>query len=315
MTDNKIKFKTVPSPFTEKILRVLPQKYTAAYLRLSEYERLKLTEIRIRANRPCSFTVENRNIPMVADNGILISEFEEIELILEKLCEGSVYSFADTIKNGYLPYCGTRIGVCGVGSCVDEEYIGQKNITSISIRIPGFIPNAADDFLSVALCKGIENSMGVLCVSPPNCGKTTFLRALAQGLSDIYSDFAMRVCIIDEREEIYNRSFFENCICDVISGVPKFLSAQNAVRSMSPQVLVFDEIRNEEESEMLCRAYSGGIYVAASVHGNRINDVMSKKYIRLAVENGVFSTLYFINRNGCKIQGRIVNINNLGETL
>ncbi len=315
MTDNKIKFKTVLSPFTEKILRVLPQKYTAAYLRLGEYERLKLTEIRIRANQPCSFTVENRNVPMIYNGGIIISECDEIEMILEKICEGSVYSFADTIKNGYVPYYGTRIGVCGVGNCVDEEYVGQKSITSISIRIPGFIPNVADEFLNVALRKGIENSMGVLCVSPPNCGKTTFLRALAQGLSDIYSDFAMRVCIIDEREEIYNRKLFENCICDVIAGMPKFLSAQNAVRTMSPQILIFDEIGDEEEAKMLCSAYSGGIYVAASVHGNGINDVMSKKYIRLAVENGVFSTLYFLSRNCGKIQGRIVDIKNLGEAL
>ena len=140
-------------------------------------------------------------------------------------------------------------------------------------------------------------------------GKTTFLRALAAGLSD-YSEngFGKRVCIIDERGELYNRKKLLSGFCDVISGIPKLKAIEMVTRTMSPQVIVFDEIGNEGEAELLCSAYSGGIYIAASVHGNSLSDVSAKNGIRKAINSGVFKTAYLMKRSACYGEGEIITL-------
>ncbi len=293
-----------------RILRLLPDRYTFAYGKLSEHQQRSISEIRIRADLPCSFTVGKENIVMIDELGREIrSSMDEISEIIQVACEGSVYSRSNQIKNGFISYCGTRIGLCGSGSCVDGEYIGQRNITSLSIRIPVYAPDAADCVLDYVREKGFSKTMGILAVSAPNCGKTTFLRAFASGISSTSGKgFAKRVCIIDERGELYDKTMMSSCLCDVISGVPKLTALEMAIRTMSPQIVVFDEIGNERETELLCNAYSGGVYVAASVHGNGISDIMYGKGIRNAFSKGVFSTVYLMKENAANADGEIIDM-------
>ena len=297
-----------------KIMDILPEKYRRAYESLSGDEKKTLSEIRIRSEHPCSFTAGNRNIIIKDSYGkIIISNGEEISEILEKMCEGSVYSFSESIKEGYIPYKGTRIGVCGEGSMIDGTYTGQRQITSLSVRIPGQIACAADSMLEYIDRNGFENTMGVLAVSPPNCGKTTFLRALAKGLSDVSLLSApRRICIIDERGELYSMGMMKNCLCDVLTGIPKVKALEMAVRTMSPQVVVFDEIGNSTEAELLCEAYSGGIYVAASVHGNGINDTAAGNSMRKMIAKGVFGTAFVMHKSAAYTPGEIVPLKNTG---
>lgn len=299
--------------FAERIINILPEKYSAAYEKLTDTERRELTEIRIRADRPCSFTSGNRNIPMSQWNGeYILSDIYEIESITEKICGGSVYTYADMIKQGYIPYCGTRVGVCGNGTEIDGIYAGQHRITSLSFRIPGYIPDAADSVLEYIRKNGFEKTMGILAVSPPNCGKTTFLRALAAGLSDSSDvDFAKRVCIIDERGELCNPKMLGTCLCDVISGVPKKYALEMAIRTMSPQVVVLDEIGNEEQTEMLYRAYVGGVYIAASLHAGSPVEMLRNEKLKKAFLHGVFSTVYYMDRNAAQKNGIIIPVSEM----
>lgn len=315
MLTGRIIFDTrMEQPFIRDILDLLPEKYGRAYDKLTHFERVNLCEIRIRADRPCSFTVGNKNIPMRCDGeNIILSSASEIEDILERLCDGSVYSFSDMIGEGYIPYKGTRIGVCGNGGSVDGKYDGQRKITSVSIRIPGEIVNAADSVLEYINANGVGNTMGILAISPPNCGKTTFLRALARGLSDVtLSHTPKRVCIIDERDELYNDRMMKNCFCDVIKGVPKVRALEMAVRTMSPEVIVVDEIGNEREAELIGKAYSGGIYVAASVHGNDTNNMTASEAVKRIIGKGVFGTAYVMKDNAAYSPGKIIPLGRNG---
>lgn len=293
-----------------KILSILPEKYTFAYGRLTENEKSCLSEIRIRAGHPCSFTALSENIVMYDENGIMIrSDSAEIALIMQKACDGSLYSRSQEIKNGYISFCGTRIGLCGSGINVEDEYVGQRSITSLSIRIPVYAPEAADIVLGYIRKNGFSDSMGILAVSPPNFGKTTFLRSLANGLSDTGTKgFSKRVCIIDERGELYCGKCMSSCLLDVISGVPKIKALEMAIRTMSPEIVIFDEIGNERDTELLCSAFSGGVHIAASVHGNSISDIMYNKGIRTAFSKGVFRTVYLMKENAAKCPGEIIDV-------
>lgn len=310
MVNGIIKYKYTETPFVEKILKLLPAEYAHTYRRLTPYEAELLSEIRIRANSPCTFTIGNKNVPILTESKeIVCSDISQIEELTERICDGSVYSYSDCIKNGYIPYCGTRIGVCGTGICVDGEYTGQRKITSLVFRVPHYVSNAADNVLSYIREKGFGNTMGLLAVSPPNCGKTTFLRALAYGLADISpKGFGKRVCIIDERGELANSGMSKSSLCDVISGVPKLKALEMAVRTMSPQVVIFDEIANEAQAEKLCSAYSGGVYIAASLHGKGIDDVKGHSGIRKAFLKGVFSTVYLMKKNALVVPGEIIPV-------
>ena len=292
-----------------EILGLLPGKYTEAYLGLTDRQKEGLTEIRIRSGHPCSFTSDGKNIVMTNEKGKTVcSDEEELSAVIAEACNGSVYSVQGCINDGYIPFCGTRIGVCGTGTVIDGRYGGQRNITSLVFRIPSYSASAADKMFDYIEENGFESTMGILAVSPPNCGKTTFLRALAARISDIrLGDKAKRVCIIDERGELYNKNMMENCMCDVVSGMPKIRALEMAVRTLSPQVVIFDEIGSEEQTGLLCKAYSGGVYIAASVHGKSLEDVTYSEGIRKAIKKGVFSTAYLMDEHTPFGNGTIID--------
>ncbi len=305
-----VKYRSSDTPHIGKILSILPERYTFAYGRLPENDKKSLSEIRIRSELPCSFTSMSGNIVMCDENGGMIrSHPEEIALIMQNACDGSVYSRTHEIKNGYISYCGTRIGLCGSGMNVDGEYTGQRCITSLSIRIPVYAPDAADSVFGYIRRKGICDSMGILAVSPPNLGKTTFLRAFAKGMSDTSPyGFSRRVCVIDERGELCGGMDFSSCLIDVISGVPKIKALEIAIRTLSPEIVVFDEIGNERETELLSSAFSGGVHIAASVHGSGISDIVYNKGIRSTFSKGVFRTVYLMKENAAKCPGEIIDM-------
>ncbi|MBE6704178.1 MAG: hypothetical protein E7583_02845 [Ruminococcaceae bacterium] len=305
-----VRYTSTDDRYISAILSILPERYAFAYSRLSHEEKKSISEIRIRAGCPCSFTSLSGNIVMHDVNGREIrSDEKEIELIVQRACEDSVYSQSESIKNGYISFGGVRIGLCGSGTVIDGTYTGQRNITSLSVRIPTFSPDAADGVLGYIRQKGLSKVMGILAVSPPGMGKTTFLKAFAKGISDTgVGGFSKRVCIIDERGELYDKANMRNCLCDVISGVPKLTALEMAIRTMSPEVVVFDEIGSEKETELLCAAYSGGVYIAASVHGKGLSDIMYGKGLRNAFSKGVFRTVYLMKENAAQGQGEITDV-------
>lgn len=291
MQTGRIKAITSEKAAVYNILSALPERYRNAYYGLSENERNGITEMRIRADMPCSFTTLGRNIVMRENGGgrILVSDKKEIEAIVYRLCEGSVYSFAEHMKRGYIPFGAVRVGISGTAFFTGSKMQGFNSVSSLNIRIPRYI-NTAGDMLSYIEREGIENSLGVIAISPPNCGKTTFLRSLAKGLSDTKVKNPMRVCLIDERDELYSPDFFRPCICDVLSGIPKAEAIELATRTLSPQLIICDEIGNEAEAELLLEAVRGGVYLAASFHGTGVSELLRKKHLKGLICSGAFKT-------------------------
>lgn len=304
-----VKVQSVKSSILYKIFSVLPEKYRIAYENLKYDEKLKVTEIRIREGRPCSFTVAENTVVMTDNSGeILKSTQQEIDRIVMSLCEGSLYNFTEQIKCGYIPFCGTRIGVSGDGFYDGKEYKGFLKITSLNIRVPRFFLDTAREFSEYVFKEGVENTLGTLVISPPGCGKTTFLRSFAMNMSRLQQKKGIpkRVCLIDEREELYNKAYFETCVCDVISGVAKIHGIEMATRSMSPEIIVCDEIGNEQETKLLKYAANCGCYIIASAHGRSLEEIMQKKHFGNLFRDGIFKTAYILNREKENITGRTV---------
>lgn len=114
--------------------------------------------------------------------------------------------------------------------------------------------------------------VSALIISPPGLGKTTLIRDIARQMSDgTGGRRPVRVAIADERGEI------AGCVLgiptlnvgmrtDVMDGCPKRVSMELMARSMSPQVIITDELGHSGDMEAVRDVMRSGIQVIATVH-------------------------------------------------
>lgn len=226
----------------------------------------------------------------------LIVTREEMDELVERLCGGSLYAHSDTIKNGYISiFGGIRAGVCGHAAIDGGKIIGISEISSLCIRIPHEIKVDTKPILS--LLRKLSYSSGVLIYSPPGEGKTTLLRSIAFEASRLTEDGkSLRVAVVDSRGELEFGLNGKNCAADVLSGYPKGIGIEIALRTLNASVIVCDEIGNEDEARSIIDAANGGAALVASTHASDIRSLMSKKSIRLLHEHGVFGAYVGIKR-------------------
>ncbi len=248
-----------------------------------------INEIRLRAGRPASITCQGRNITL----SVTLSERELGECVT-KLCGGSVYAHSDTVRMGYIMFShGVRIGVCGT-LAPDGRAVGT--VTSLNIRIPHVIRGVCDGLYSLCTVHGRISSM--LIYSLPGVGKTTALRDLAAKLGEQY-----RVAVIDTRGELYIPRMFEGTLCDFLIGYPRAHGIEIAIRTMSPQVLICDELGDADEAGQILSCVSTGVPIIASAHGENIGELMSRPNIRKLHDGHVFSRYVGLRRES--VGGRL----------
>lgn len=298
-----------------KIRKYLPPSVSSALSRLDRKVLSGIFEIRMRAEGICSVTNEYGNI-CLCDTGLtrdtrraLTVSREETEDFIYKLCKGSVYSFEDTLCNFYITSEGFRVGLAG--ECITEngkiKSIGK--ISSVNIRIPHHVPGCSDELFSKIKEDLFSDGNGILVISAPGVGKTTLLRDLAVSLSsskEENDDFSpYRVCVIDERHEIYAENIFSRCHIDFLSGVEKTTGIEIASRVLSAQIIICDEISSPEEAEKITRQKNSGTIFIASMHADNYEKILKKDYVRKMFQDGVFGHTYLLKRNGNKVSGKL----------
>lgn len=222
-----------------------------------------LEEVRIRTGRGVYFKGCNALCRVIPDT-------QTVKDIMMRISEFSLYAHIEQLRRGYITLKGGhRAGI--VGRCVIDGGNVQNitEISSICIRIAKEIKGVADGIISHC----INNN--VLIISPPGCGKTTLLRDLASQLGAKHN-----IALIDERCEI------AACVdgipqldvgqgTDVMSGLPKADAIPLVVRSMSPDIIMTDELSGDD-IHMVSSASSMGVRVIATVHGSGLSDVKNR---------------------------------------
>ena len=277
----------------QKILELLPYRLSDAIRReLRIYGMGELCEeIRIRRGRMSSLTLSGGiNLPL----DVSLSH-DEMENAVDRLCGGSLYAHSDTIKKGYISLpCGVRAGIVGRAAVENGRIIGVSDISGICIRLPHFAK--VDPGLVCGLLRELKFSSGVLIYSPPGEGKTTLLRNVAAELSR--GKDAVRVCVVDSRGELEFGLMVRNIYADVLSGYPKSLGIEIALRTMNAQLIICDEIGNDDEIGAICSAANGGAALLASAHASDISGLMAKRNIKALHDAGVFGAYVGISRQG-----------------
>ena len=261
--------------FLEKMRRYFSDKL---YLEIKSIFDLygRVEEIRLRKDRRAYLTVgaygKKKNIP----TNIVLSE-EELKNIFDRMCDGSLYAYSESIIKGYVSLpSGIRVGVCGRAAVEKGKIFGIYDISGLNIRIP-----SSDIRVDINLLNLVKNNIslgqGVLIFAPPAQGKTTCLRSLAYELA--LGNSAMRVAVIDTRNELSFMPKNQDLSLDLLVGYPKAEGIRIATLFMNPEVIICDEIGTDEEAFAIANAQNCGVPLVASVHALSLSSVMLKKGI------------------------------------
>lgn len=231
---------------------------------LSLYDEGSITEIRLRRGRPLVVCQGSRRERVRTDSGLYTVTAEDIDRVLGIATDHSLYAVNDQLVEGYLTKGGIRIGVAGRGVMDGDKLLTVKDVTSLVLRIPHSVTGCADGILPHVLDGGVKST---LVVSPPGAGKTTLLRDLARQVSVNYNTL-----VIDERFEFGGvDGSLDLGECDVIGGMKKGVSYVFGLRSLSPEIIVTDEIFGGAEVQAIKDVVRAGVKVFASVHGNNLD--------------------------------------------
>ncbi|MBR2327202.1 MAG: Flp pilus assembly complex ATPase component TadA [Clostridia bacterium] len=247
------------------VLSYMPAELRQVLDAVSAEKKQITSEIRIRANKPLCLTQNGRSISL----DYIVSR-ETVRNVIRLICNQSEYSYSEAINSGFITFGrGYRAGVCGTAVYENGKISSVREITSINIRIPRFIDNAADEILKIIDLS--DNLPSLLIASKAGGGKTTVLKALAKKLSER----GKRVSVIDERGEMQGFDLGTNT--DILSYYKKTDGITVAVRNLTPDVVICDEIGDRSELSAINDCLRLGAAVILTAHADSREDIMNRK--------------------------------------
>lgn len=298
-------------------LTVFPENIRSLLLKLPPTLFRGLEEIRIREGRPLEVNTGGiyyfvTPLGSVTSNpeSAFIPGRQDGHRLLDLITNHSLYTMEEELRKGFITIAGGhRIGIAGRTLLSGGRVEHLRDISGFNVRIAREIRGAADGILPQLLDFKHKSVLHTLILSPPQQGKTTLIRDLARQISSGTWGHAdakwggLKVAIIDERSEIAGSkrgvpSFDVGPRTDVMDGCPKAEGIMMMIRSMSPDVLIVDEIGRPEDAEALAEALHAGVRVIATAHGSSIDDLFSRPALSALCTGNLFQLYAVINRTG-----------------
>lgn len=267
-----------PSELTERIRAFILKK------RIDDSD---INEIRIRSLGVSALVSNGRNIPL----DVRVNK-DELKEIFRRICGGAVFAHRDDVCRGFVTLDGgIRVGVCGFARYESGNVVGVGDVSALVFRIPGGSCSFARE-----LYQGWSRiGGGMLICSGAGEGKTTAIRALARLIGSARDP--KRVVIADERCE-FNPEDYREAHVDVLRGYKRALGVDIAIRTMSAEVLIVDEISSAEDASAMLMSLGAGVTVIATVHAHGLSDAMRREYVKRLVDGGLFESVCVIKRSG-----------------
>ncbi len=272
--------------------------------RLEPDEMLSLREIRVRVGRPVMARVGEKNV-FFTGRGFALEPLAGAETVTAEYCQRlldaltkcSAYAYEDELRMGYMTLDGGhRVGVSGQVQCRDGRVVRLKHATGFHIRVASAVPGCATRVLP-HLTQGAR-PLSTLVIAPPGAGKTTLLRDIARQMGA-----KLRVTVIDERGEIAGctkgvPSHDVGLMTDVLDGCAKAEGVMMALRALSPDALIVDEIGGAGDVSALEEAARCGVAVIASAHGRALEDVRLRPTLRGIINARAFERFITLDTPG-----------------
>lgn len=291
----------------KQIIDILPQRILDELNRIPADTLTEMEEIRLRIGRPIEISIKGEAIFLP-----YITKDEDGIHLLNKMSNYSIYTLEEELKRGYITINGGhRIGLAGKAILENGSVKAIRDVSSFNIRIAKEKIGIAEKLIPQLFKNTWRHTM---IIGPPQTGKTTLLRDIARIISTGHGSIPpQKVGIVDERSEIAGSVHGVPQLTfgprvDVLDGCPKAEGMMMMIRSMSPDVLVVDEIGRREDCEAIMEAVHAGIKLVMTTHGNSLAEVKNRPLLKPIMEYGVFERYIELNRkNG---PGTICTIKN-----
>ncbi len=270
-----------------------------------------IEEIRLRMNKPLIingnqkdyfYNEKAKKLDLNMDKAYIVTK-EDLEQTFQIICKYSIHSFMDDIKKGFITLRGGhRVGIVGKAIVENGNVENIKHISSLNIRISKEVKNCSDKVMN-HIIKSPTKINNTIIISPPQCGKTTLLRDIVRNLSsgnEQYNFKGVNVALIDERNEIAGSylgvpQMDVGIRTDIIETCPKDVGIMMVLRSMSPNVIVTDEIGTEKDIKALYTALNGGVGLITTVHGDSIEDIRNRKELKNLLDEELFKKVILLS--------------------
>lgn len=286
----------------------------------------QLEEIRIRENRPLEIAYGGNSRFVAADSALKLTAdqavkptAEQCRKLLERITNYSLYAMEEELRRGYITVSGGhRIGLAGRTILDGGTVRGIRDIGGFNIRIAREVIGASARLLPKLLDRAKSTILSTLILAPPQQGKTTLVRDIARTVSygawpgaEAMKWRGRKVGIVDERSEIAAcvrgiPTFDVGPRTDVMDACPKAEGMMMLLRSMSPEVLVVDEIGRHEDADALREASHAGVAIIATAHAYDVQDAKGRPELYKLIQEGAFAQIVELRRTGEGIMHRIV---------
>jgi stage III sporulation protein AA len=281
----------------ETVLSFLPKTIIEQLEQIPPIQKFEIEEIRIRTNRPIEVTMGGKTIFLP-----YIINAEDANQLLNKISHHSIYALEEELRRGYITIDGGhRIGLAGKVILEAGKVKALRDISSFNIRIAKEKIGIAETLLPALYDQQWKHTM---IIGPPQTGKTTLLRDIARIVSsgDQRSGIpARKVGIVDERSEI------AGCVngipqltfgprVDVLDACPKAEGMMMMIRSMSPDVLVVDEIGRLEDTDAILEAVNAGIKLIMTTHGESFEEIQKRPSLQAILKLEIFQRYIELSR-------------------
>lgn len=298
-------------------IMLLPEKYKSVLTVIPENIAVQVKEIRFRNGEPITLNTQNE-IYYIRKNGsltvsfcsdLIVTEEKDLQEIVFYLSRRSLHTYQDMIAKGFIPLRGgSKAGVVGRAVMKNGSVYSVASFNSVNIRVARSFYGCSKDLIT----KVGEDCCSFLIVGAPLSGKTTILRDLCRFYSGKDRLNPLKTAIIDERDEIASRSFGDGIDVgvhtDVLTLYPKAIGTEIAVRTLSPDIVVLDEIGSDEEARAMLSAVNTGVNFIATAHGSSLEEVLRRPNIKRLINAGAFekAVVLYGKENPCKVKEMVV---------
>jgi len=301
------------SPTVEYALRVCPPLVEQRLRGLATKLLEDIEEIRFRLQQPvqlCGAGIDgflhvNTGLTRDVSQAYIVSQ-EDITRVVQVVTQSSLYAVEDELRRGFVTMPGgNRVGIGGRAVLYETGQVRSiRNITSVNVRIAKERFGVADRLRQHAYHAGNGKPESMLIISPPQCGKTTLLRDLSRQWSEGLvrgEGRAVKVAIIDERSEVAGcvdgiPQFRVGPRTDVLDACPKAEGMLMAIRSLSPDIIVTDEIGRSEDRDAVLEAAHSGVAVITTAHASSLEEWSKRPFMGALREAGAFSRYVILSR-------------------
>lgn len=271
----------------------LPPLWMAALRRIPAVQMETVQEIRLRVGQPVGLStpygerlLAASGVCALLQRDVLTCSQEQLDGCFMRLCDQSVYAYEAELQQGFITIeGGIRVGVAGTAVGAPTVRTVTR-ITSLCIRLPRAHKGCSAPLLPYIEREGCLYS--TVLVGEPSSGKTTLLRDIAATLATR----GYRVTVVDERGELGGVTALGGC--DVLARYPKPLGIRQAIRTLAPQAVIFDELGDPQEVEAVAECANAGVAVICSMHGDAPETVACRQTVQTLVRGGVFDGWLFL---------------------